>query len=108
MNGPLSNMRGTIIVVPDLPITGLSAASSSPTPLHSATLFTATVSSGSHSAYTWDFGDGQLGGGITPTHPYAAFGQYTAVVTATNTVSTVVASTPVTVLRNLYLPLVQR
>jgi plastocyanin len=108
VHGPLFNMRGTIIVVPELPIVGLVANSSSPTPLGSATAFTATVSTGSHISYTWAFGDGQLGAGITTTHTYAAFGNYTATVTATNSISTVVANTGVTVLRNVYLPIVSR
>jgi plastocyanin len=108
VHGLLFNMHGTIIVVPELPIAGLVANSSSPTPLGSATAFTATVSNGSHITYTWDFGDGQLGAGITTTHAYAAFGDYGVTVTATNSISIVVANTAVKVMRNLYLPMIAR
>jgi len=101
-------MRGTIDVVDFLPITGLSASNSSPTPLGSATAFTATISSGNSVTYTWSFGDGQAGSGALPSHTYGASGFYTAVVTASNPISTVVALTPVTITRSLYLPLILR
>jgi plastocyanin len=105
VHGPSFNMRGTIIVVNTF---GLSAGNSSPTALGSETAFTATVSSGSNITYTWNFGDGQLGAGITATHTYAAFGDYTATVTATNSISTGVANTEVMVMGSLYLPYVSR
>jgi PKD repeat protein len=35
--------------------------------------------------YTWDFGDGNTGSGVAPTHAYAAFGTYSVKLTATNT-----------------------
>ena len=101
-------MRGTINVVDFLPITGLSAANSSPTLLGSATGFTATISAGNSVTYTWSFGDGQGGVGALTSHLYSASGFYTAVVTATNPISTVVATTPVSITRNLYLPLILR
>lgn len=34
--------------------------------------------------YEWDFGDGASGSGVTPTHAYAAAGNYTVVMTASN------------------------
>lgn len=105
VHGPLFNMRGTIIVVNTF---GLSASNSSPTALGSETAFTATVTSGSNITYAWDFGDGHLGAGITATHTYAAFGDYTATVTATNSISTGVAHTPVMVMGQVYLPYVAR
>ena len=105
LHGPFG-MTGTIEVVDFLPITGLSAANSSPTPLGNATAFTATISSGSSVTYTWSFGDGQAGGGALTSHTYGASGLYTAVVTASNPISTVVAFTPVTITLSLYLPLI--
>jgi PKD repeat protein len=55
------------------------------------------VTAGSNVGYAWDFGDGALGSGVTASHTYAAAGIYTAVVTATNGVSTLTATTGVTV-----------
>lgn len=43
----------------------------------------ANVSSGIAS-YSWDFGDGQRGTGQSPTHAYAAGGEYTVTLTATD------------------------
>jgi uncharacterized repeat protein (TIGR01451 family) len=83
-------------VVTDTPITGLSAVNDSPTTLGQATFFTATAT-GSNIVYTWDFGDGHTGSGATASNTYAAVGVYTARVTATNGVSQVVATTPVTI-----------
>ena len=108
IHGPTFGMRGTIEVVDFLPITGLSAANSSPTPLGSVTDFSATISSGNAVTYTWSFGDGNAGSGALTSHTYGAFGYFTAVVTASNPISTVVAFTPVTITRSLYLPLILR
>jgi plastocyanin len=108
IHGPNFGMRGTIDVVDFLPITGLSAANSSPTLLGSATAFTATVSSGNPMTYTWSFGDAQAGSGALTSHTYGASGFYTAVVTASNAISTVVAFTPVTITTRIYLPLILR
>lgn len=38
-------------------------------------------------SYTWSFGDGAYGTGITPTHAYAAGGDYTVVLTVSNACS---------------------
>ena len=35
-------------------------------------------------SYNWDFGDTQIGTGLTPTHTYSAFGSYTATLTVTD------------------------
>ncbi|MEQ8677991.1 MAG: PKD domain-containing protein, partial [Aggregatilineales bacterium] len=55
--------------------------------------FNATISGGDGN-YTvaWDFGDGNVGNGITTQHPYAAGGTYTVNVTVTDTAN----STPAT------------
>jgi PKD repeat protein len=47
--------------------------------------------------YTWDFGDGSIGSGITATHAYAAAGTYQAVLTVTSTGGSPTASKAVTV-----------
>ncbi len=81
----------------DTPISGLSAANDSPTQLGSVTHVTATVSAGSNVTYAWNYGDGALGSGATAAHTYASVGTYTATVTATNSIGSVVATTPVTI-----------
>jgi PKD repeat protein len=47
--------------------------------------------------YTWDFGDGSTGSGVTATHAYAVAGTYQAVLTATSTGGSPTASQAVTV-----------
>jgi CSLREA domain-containing protein len=87
-----------IITITDVPISGLSAANSSPTRLASPTLFTATIGAGTSALYTWDFGDGSpTATGMNAARTYAAVGIYTAIVTATNGVDTVSATTQVTI-----------
>jgi PKD repeat protein/uncharacterized protein YegL len=78
-------------------VTGLAAANSSPTIIGSSTHLTATITAGTDVTYTWAFGDGSYGSGITPTHTYPALGNYTAIVTATNQVSQMTATTTVEV-----------
>ena len=94
---------------PPVPISGLSATNDSPTMLGQATTFTATISSGSAVSYSWNFGDQTIGSGRVATHTYAAAGNYTAVVTATNTLGSVMATTSVTVTgHTVFLPAVWR
>ena len=95
-NGVSQVVATTPVTITDTPITGLSAVNDSPTALGQATFFTATAT-GSNIVYTWDFGDGHTGSGSTASNTYAAVGLYTARVTATNGVSQVVATTPVTI-----------
>jgi len=101
------------ITITDVPISGLSALNSSPTALGQTTTFTATITAGSNVNYAWDFGDGTTGTGNPMTHTYGAVGNYTATVTATNSVSAVIATTTITVVTipvtsnyPVYLPLV--
>jgi PKD repeat protein len=66
------------------------------------------VETGSNITYTWDFGDGGTGNGESVTHVYATAGEYTATVTATNSLGFEVATTEVTIiappLQLIYLP----
>ena len=78
-------------------ISGLVAANDSPTVLGHATTLTATVAAGSNITYTWAFGDGGLGSGAVVSHTYPAVGVYTAVVTASNSVSSLTATTTVSI-----------
>ncbi len=80
------------------PIADLSAMNNSLTKIGGSTHFTATISAGDSVVYVWNFGDGTAtANGSLATHIYAAVGIYTARVTATNSISTVVATTPVTI-----------
>jgi len=79
------------------PIVGLAADNDSPTPLGAPTHLTATVVSGTNIVYTWALGDGATGSGATTAHTYAQMGAYTAVVTASNDLGTLTATTRVTI-----------
>jgi PKD repeat protein len=87
----------TVQVAPEEVIAGLTAANNSPTPLDSVTTLTATLTAGSNVSYAWDFGDGTIGNGRVVTHIYPAAGNYTATVTATNTLGSATATTAVNI-----------
>ncbi len=85
------------LVGPAVPISGLSATNDSPTAAGHATTFTATVSAGNGVSYAWNFGDQMAGSGRVVSHTYTAIGSYTAVVTASNPLGSVAATTTVTI-----------
>jgi len=90
----------TPVTITDAPIAGLTLQSDSPTPLGRPTTFTATVAAGSHLSYTWAFGDGSpplVGPSPLVIHIYPAVGDYSATVTARNSVSMVTATAAVQV-----------
>ncbi len=87
----------TSVLIEDVPIAGLTAVNDSPTELGSLTALTASVTAGSNVVYEWDLGDGSNAAGATVDHEYLDVGVYTAVVTASNGVGPVTASTTVTV-----------
>jgi hypothetical protein len=95
LGGDVSNV--VTVTVRDEPITGLSAANSGPTALANATAFTATKTAGSNVTYKWNFGDTTAETSYTTTatvtHTNTFGGSYTAVVTATNSLGTVVTAT---------------
>ena len=93
----VSSQSAQTAVVVDQTISGLAANSDSPTKLGNTTHLTATIAAGSRVSYQWNFGDGTTGSGSPATHPYGAAGTYTAIVTATNSVSSQVAQTTVNV-----------
>jgi hypothetical protein len=99
----------TTVTITDAPIAGLAASNDSPTLLGSMTTLTATITAGSKVTYTWSFGDGAYGRGDVVLHTYADVAVYTAVVTASNSVSEVTATTTIRVFgsyRYIYLPVV--
>lgn len=85
----------TLITITDEPLAGLTASNDSPTVLNNSTTFTATITGGTNPTFLWDFGDGQSGSGPNPSHTYTQTGDYTAVVTASNTANQMVAQTAV-------------
>ncbi|MFN8597523.1 MAG: PKD domain-containing protein [Anaerolineae bacterium] len=85
------------LTVNDIPISGLAAQNSSPTTFGQPTFFTATITAGTNVSYVWNFGDGNTTTGSTASHTYAAAGNYTAIVTATNTANSQSVNTSVTI-----------
>jgi uncharacterized repeat protein (TIGR01451 family) len=96
------------VMTQDEPISGLEAINDSHTVLGQATTLTATIAAGTNVSYHWGFGDGEFGAGAVVVHTYPAAGLYTAVVTATNSVTEHTATTTVTVKHRVYLPLLLR
>jgi len=98
----------TTVTITDALIEGLVANNDSPTVLGQVTTLTATITRGSNVAYTWALGDGDTGSGAVVAHTYPATGTYTAVVTASNSVNVVPATTTVTIIEalELYLPII--
>jgi PKD repeat protein len=87
------------------PITGLTATSDGPTVLGQVTTLTAAMSSGTGVSFDWSPGDGEsatsigtyeTGAKSAVTHIYPDVGVYTVVVTASNEVNSVSATTVVT------------
>jgi hypothetical protein len=104
-----SGLQGDVWALDDVVVTtGLYATTDSPTALGEITTLTATVAPGRVATLTWDLGDGTPAIGSPITHTYAGPGNYTAVVTASNSSSLVVMETAVVVLAKVHLPLVMR
>ena len=87
----------TVASIADDPIMGLAVFNDSPTLFSSVTTLSATITAGSNVSYFWGFGDGLSGSGRLVTHTYPAIGIYTAVLTASNSVSTWAVSTTVSI-----------
>jgi uncharacterized repeat protein (TIGR01451 family) len=87
----------TATVVVEEPVSGLSATNDSPTLLGNSTRLTATVTAGDNVVYAWAYGDGTAGSGPLVSHTYPSVGVFTAVVTASNSVSELTATTVVTI-----------
>ncbi len=81
----------------ELPLSGLVAGNDGPTPLGEPTTLTARIAAGTGITYTWIFGDGQGGTGAAVEHVYPAVGNYSAVVTASNSLNSLTATTEVTI-----------
>lgn len=97
-NASDSRTAWTMVQVPDVAISGLTASNNGPTNRGNPTTLTAAVAAGTGVGYTWNFGDGTSAAGVTASHTYAGSGSYIATVTATNSAGSVTASTVVQVL----------
>ncbi len=87
----------TFITIIDAPVIGLSASNDSPTHLGDFTTLQASATGGSNITYTWALGDGAFAAGQVVTHTYPSAGYYTALVTATNVLNQITATTTVTI-----------
>ncbi|MBC8161593.1 MAG: SBBP repeat-containing protein, partial [Roseiflexaceae bacterium] len=85
------------LVPEDRPLANIAASTDGPTLVGEPTAFAATTPTLTRASYSWNFGDGTTGSGRTASHTYAAVGNYTATVTATNEAGTYTASTQVNV-----------
>jgi uncharacterized repeat protein (TIGR01451 family)/CSLREA domain-containing protein len=81
----------------DEAITGLTTWNLSPTQRGAATALAAIVTTGSDVVYTWDYGDGSFGNGRVTHHVFPEIGVYTTVVTASNNLNFLTATTTVTI-----------
>lgn len=104
-NVTIADNNGLYYAIDD-PIAGLTAVSDAPTALGSTTTLSATITAGSNVSYTWDLGDDRrmgtivyraMGYGAVVTYTYPALGVYTAVVTASNLINTLTATTMITI-----------
>jgi PKD repeat protein len=94
---PVSQETATTLVRVEEGISGLSATNDGPTLLGRPTGFGAAMLGGSSVTYTWDFGDGSSSSGPSPSHTYAAPGEFLVQVTGSNVVSEMTAATQVQV-----------
>ena len=104
-NDPLNSLVQipvTMTVQEDEPISGLSVGNDGPTLLGNPTTLFASVVTGTNVTYEWAFGDGTSGSGAEATHIYPHEGSFQAVVTATNIISQLSATTQVDVLPSGY------
>jgi uncharacterized repeat protein (TIGR01451 family) len=107
----LNNTSSVTITVVEVPIAGLQAFNDSPTTVSYPTTLWATTTAGTNVTYEWSLGYGTVTDtGQTITHTYPSTGEYTAIVTATNSVSMVTATTTISItdFTRLYLPVVMR
>jgi hypothetical protein len=99
-SGDTSNFAGPLTVVP----TGPAPVASFTYSVNGFTVnFDGSPSTGSGLTYTWDFGDGNNGTGMTPNHTYATGGNFTVTLTVTNacgTDDTTITATSISLLEN--------
>lgn len=95
--GNSSTLGPFALWVQETAVEGLIAFNDGPTALGETTTLSATIATGSNTAYTWALGDGSSATGAEVAHTYAAAGVYTATVTTSNSAGTFAAQTTVIV-----------
>ena len=88
---------GTLVVVTDKPISGLSIYYQSPSYANLLTRLFALIQQGTNVVFSWDFGDGAQGSGAIVDHRFGQPGIYLVKVTASNSVNEVSGAFEVTV-----------
>ncbi len=92
------NTASALLSVGDVTVQGLTLTSDSPALTGETVHFTATITNGYNVSYAWDFGEGpDTATGATASYIYSVAGTYTAIVTASNAVSSQVATTTVVI-----------
>ena len=86
-----------LVYEPDEPIQELSIANDSPTSLGDATHLILSMTAGTNVSLLWDFGDGNTSTARNPVHTYATVGEYTVILTATNSWGNLVRYDAVTI-----------
>lgn len=81
----------------DVAISGLQFVNNGPAATGDSVAFDAQIASGTNVTYAWDFGDGSAGSGASTSHSFAAPGDYTVTLTATNDTGSVTANTLIVV-----------
>jgi uncharacterized repeat protein (TIGR01451 family) len=94
-NGRGSLVATDVVAIVDEPIEGLTISHDSPTTLGNPTSFAALASAGTNVTYMWDLGDGTISTLWNPVHTYAAVGDYTVILTTTNSLGKLVRTTTV-------------
>ncbi len=98
----LPSAPGTIHEPPFANFSFTPTAPNSPLPVSAAVKFDASSSKATTypiSGYSWDFGDGKTGTGITPNHTYTGYGFFQATVTASDTGGYIAKTTKVVPVR---------
>ena len=85
------------VLITNVPITGLAINHDSPTTQGHITTLSAATASGTNISYLWALGDGTSSTGPSLTHTYETVGNYTVVLTATNSMGSQVTTATVTI-----------
>ena len=103
----MSVLTSTLAVtITDVPLAGLIVTNTSPVRPGGVVTLSAALLTGTATSSAWAFGDGAVGAGMLVTHVYTTAGLYTAALTVTRGADVLSAHTPITVYKQLFLPVV--
>ena len=98
VSNPLETLTDSFQVsIVEVPIEGLNVTNNGPVEVGDSVSLQSSLSAGSFVNYVWDLGDGSTTNGSSVSHTYAEIGTYTATLTASNSVSSMTATTTVEV-----------